>query len=102
MPTMDWQQMAHADDEANKPAPSGTYVIAVEKATWSKSKAGAPQIVLIMKVAEGPYKGKTVWNYLTFDMDNGGAIRMARQFLQMCGLDFGEFGQLSEQQQLDF
>lgn len=102
MPRMDWDAMATQDDEASKPAPPNVYVMVVEKATWGQSKKGAPQVTMIMRIAEGPFKGKTAWYWLTFDMDNPNTIRMARNFLKLSGVDFGDFGKLGEQEQLDF
>lgn len=102
MPSLDFNEMARIDDESKQPAPAGRYTIAVEKGEWKTAKkSGAPMVQLLLRVDEGPFKGKPVFNYLTFDTSNAPAIGMARNFLNMCGLDFGDWANLNDQQRID-
>lgn len=102
MPALNFNEMAKADDESKLPAPSGRYAMVIDKAEWKISKnSGAHMIQLILRVDEGPYKGKPVWNYLVMDPNNTGAISMARNFLNTVGLDFSDFEGKTDQQQID-
>lgn len=106
MPTIDWKNMEQIDKEANEPLPAGTYVFRVESGKWgvSKSDASVPQMQVMCRADEGPYKGKSVWVRLTLNEAKPGTITMFRKFLvEALGTDFSkEWGSMDEKQQEDW
>lgn len=102
MPTLNWNDMIKQEKEARTPAPAGRYVLKVRKAEWTTTaKTKAPMLRLILDIDEGGNKGKSVFDYITFDANNPGSFTFAFDKLRKLGIDPGEFGQLNEAQQCD-
>lgn len=95
MATINWDDMENAHQEAQKPAPAGRYIMQVKNATEGKSKEGQyPQIRIVWEVAEGPYKGKAAFDYLTFNPEKPASISMSRAVVLMLGFrDLKEWGE---------
>lgn len=99
MATINWDEMEKAHEEASRPAPAGRYILEVKSLTEGESKGGDPQIKITWSVAEGPYKGKTAVDYLTFNPDKPATISIARNALNMLGVpDLRAWGQIDPQQ----
>lgn len=75
MTTINWAELDKAADEAGKPAPDGVYTMVVKKATEGKSKKEDPQLVLVLEVADGPFKGKVAFDYVTFSAEGADFAR---------------------------
>lgn len=95
MPTINWDDMEKAHEEASRPAPAGRYVLELKSLTEGESKKGDFQIKIIWQIAEGPYKGKVATEYLTLNPEKPVTISIARNAINMLGVaDFKAWGQL--------
>ena len=87
--------METAHQESQKPAPAGRYVMVVKSVKEGMTKEGGyPQFRLVWEIAEGPYKGKAAFDYLTFNPEKPASISMARASIIMLGFrDLAEWGE---------
>ena len=94
MATINWNDMESAHQEAQKPAPAGRYIVQVKGFTEGKSKDGSPQYRFVWEIAEGPYKGKASFDYVTFNPEKPASIGMGRATILMLGFrDLAEWGE---------
>ena len=94
MATINWNDMESAHQEAQKPAPAGRYIMQVKGFTEGKSKDGSPQYRFVWEIAEGPYKGKASFDYVTFNPEKPTSIGMGRATILMMGFrDLAEWGE---------
>ena len=64
-----------------EPLPNGEYNVVVDKAEAKQSKKGDPQLVVVFKVTDGPFKGRLMWQYMTFIPGN--SVGLAINFRQL-------------------
>lgn len=64
-----------------EPLPNGEYNVVVDKAEAKQSKKGDPQLVIVFKVTDGPFKGRLMWQYMTFIPGN--SVGLAINFRQL-------------------
>jgi len=68
-------------------APKGRYPSVISKAEAKLSKAGDPQIALIVEIAEGEYSGDQAYDYITTDGNAKGAGMFSKPKLRALGVD---------------
>lgn len=102
MATANWADMDAAAEEALKPAPEGQYIIEIKSCTEKESSDKKPQFAFNFKIAEGPYKGKTVFHTITFNDEKPTALVMAREFLASIGFkSIADWGNTDPKQRLE-
>lgn len=102
MATVNWAEMDEAAEEALKPAPAGTYIIEIKNANEGETAEKKPKVAFTFKVAEGPYKGKTVFHTITFNDEKPTSIVMAREFLSSIGFkNLSEWGNTDPKQRVE-
>lgn len=88
MPSINWGDADNAADEVNKPAPDGRYILEVKSVKEGESKNGGHyQVIIQWAIAEGPSKGKTMTDYLTFNFEKPVTISMARNTAALLGFE---------------
>lgn len=100
MAVVNWDDMEAAHEAASRPAPAGRYILELKELKEGTSKDGKwVQYTLRWQIADGPFKGKAIWDYLTFNMDKPNTISMARAALQLLGFaDLKTWGQIDPKQ----
>jgi hypothetical protein len=64
--------------------PEGNYPMVIDSVTAGTSKAGNDRDEVILKMAEGEFKGIALYHYITYTKASLGTLR---EFLVACGVD---------------
>ena len=90
MTSMPWSELIK-DAEAGgvgEPVPEGPYRVEITKAEAKNASTGKQMIVVTMKILEGPYAGRPLWNNFVITNDNPNAL--AWFFKHMAALGFNK------------
>ena len=68
------------DAPSFQPLPAGQYVASINESAMKPSKDNPQNMILHIKweVLEGQYKGRTLWQYLTYESNNADARQIGR------------------------
>jgi len=87
MGEINWSDLKKRADDATKPAPPGTYVVEIKKASWKNNSAGDPMYSLQAVIVDGASEGKTVFSNLTLKTDNNFTLSMFFRHMEALGLN---------------
>lgn len=91
MSEMDWSTLKKRADNATKPAPPGSHVVEIKKASWKHNSSGNPMYSVQGVIVEGPAEGKSVFNNFNVTVDNDFAVAIFFRHMAALGLDEGFF-----------
>lgn len=90
-----------ADERSYEPMPAGTYTFEVVESTIKPTKAGTGEYIeLTLRVAEGQYENRRIWERINFKNDNAKAQDIGQRQLKALCDACGVQGELEDTQQL--
>lgn len=101
MSTIDWNALKKTADDATKPAPPDDYTCEITKCeATSAASSGNPMLKATMKIVDGPYAGKTVFNNFNLTLDHAFAMSIFFRHMAAFGLTDEFFAQGPEMDQV--
>lgn len=95
MATVNWNDVVNQAEEGPQPVPDGTYNAYVESAEGKMAGTGAPMVVAVFKIADGPYAGRSIFNNFVLTKNNPNAMGFFIQHMGVLGVDRSTITQLS-------
>lgn len=87
MPTVNWNNLRKAADDASRPLPADWYDLIVVKAEATIASTGSPMIKLQLDVADGPHRGRRVFDNLVLSVDSPFAMGIFFRHLDAFGVN---------------